>query len=136
MKGLMAGIAAAVLAVGIGGLMGMTAVNKEERQPLRYIDEDGNGVCDYCEDGGVLCRYCAVNGDCELCADGVHYCGGITGKHCYRYTDADANGVCDYSYGNNGGGYCGWKDGGYCGGYGAGYGAGCHGGHYGGHHGR
>ncbi len=110
MKGLMAGIAAAVLAVGIGGLMGMTAVNKEERQPLRYIDEDGNGVCDYCEDGGVLCRYCAANGDCELCADGVHYCGGITGKHCYR--------------------------GGHCGGYGAGYGAGYHGGHYGGHHGR
>ena len=53
----------------------------------RYVDADGDGVCDYCGRGGRGSDVDAEgDGGCDHCGqDGCGY-----------YVDADGDGVCDY----------------------------------------
>ena len=64
----------------------------------RYVDANGDGICD--NRGTGACRYVDVNGDgiCDTCGNGA----------CH-YVDADGDGVCDnygqYAGTGNGGGH-------------------------------
>ena len=60
----------------------------------RYVDADGDGVCDHCGQDGCG-YYVDADGDgvCDYCGQGCRY-----------YVDADGDGVCDnYNGGARGG---------------------------------
>ena len=50
----------------------------------RYVDADGNGVCDYA--GSGVCNYVDADGD-GICDYAGNACG---------HVDADGDGICDY----------------------------------------
>lgn len=111
MKKIITTIAAAalVLTVGVTGALaagpgrgrqaaGGGASRYHAQTVCRYVDADGNGVCDYCgayraayTGGGQYFIDADGNGICDHCGRMDGSCG--TGRY---YTDANGDGVCDH----------------------------------------
>ena len=111
MKKIITAIAAAalVLTVGVTGALaagpgwgrraaGGGTSRYHAQSVCRYVDADGNGVCDYCGANRAACtgggQYfidADGNGICDHCGRMDGSCG--TGRY---YTDANGDGVCDH----------------------------------------
>ncbi len=69
-----------------------TGVNDTAASPVcpYYVDNNGDGVCDYCAHGGACGNYVDANWDgaCDYC---THNGSG----HCGSYSDSNGDGYCD-----------------------------------------
>ena len=88
-KRVLAGVLATVLALSVG-TTGAFAAGPGAGQGGNFVDEDGNGICDFAVSS---CRYADENND------GVCDCCGIRGYRC-GFADEDGDGVCDNNRGH------------------------------------
>ena len=116
------GILATTVACSLGAAGAAAAGSRGGR---RYVDADGNGICDY---NGGTCVYADADGDgvCDVCGASHGYCHSGT-----AFADADGDGVCDnyapgQCWGDGSGGQRGCGSGSHHGGSNRGSGSGSH----------
>lgn len=84
-KRVLAGVLVTVLALSIGTTSAFAA-GPDAGQGRNFVDEDGNGICDFAVDS---CRYVDENNDgvCDYYGTGGYGC---------KFADEDGDGVCDF----------------------------------------